>query len=400
MIGSPLAGRTRIRVALVATHPIQYQVPWFRALAVRPELELKVLFGLIPDAAQQGVGFGIGFQWDIPMQEGYQWDVLRNVARRPSLDAFAGCDTPGVFDSLRTWAPEAVILTGWHSKMLAQAWWAAVRLRIPRILRGESNALRRRPRWKRSLHAVGMRGFDEFLAIGTANHDFYRQAGVPADRIHDCPYFIDNQRFGADADALRGRRSELRGEWTIAPDATCFLFCGKLISKKRPLDLLHALKRARASGASVHLLIVGDGELMTEARAMAQAESLPVTFAGFLNQTEIVRAYVAADCLVLPSDAGETWGLVVNEAMACGLPAIVSDLVGCGPDLVSYGVTGETYPMGNVGELAQRLIAMVADPPRMRAMGARARARVHSLHSVEQAVDGTVAAIGAAAARR
>jgi glycosyltransferase involved in cell wall biosynthesis len=313
---------------------------------------------------------------------------------------FSGCDTPGVIDSLRTWAPDVVILTGWHSKMLVQAWWASRRLGIPRVLRGESNALRHRPRWKRSLHAAWLRGFDEFLAIGQANRDFYRQAKVPLNRIHDCPYFVDNNRFGTQADGLRGRRAELRAEWGIAQDATCFLFSGKMIPKKRPVELLHALQRACATGASVHLLIVGDGELMAEARAIVQAQNLPVTFAGFLNQTEIVRAYVAGDCLVLPSDTGETWGLVVNEAMACGLPAIVSDQVGCGPDLVTDGVTGALFPMGDVEALAQRLIEFSGDPSSLAAMGARARERVHSRYSVARAVDGTVQAIDSVVTRR
>jgi glycosyltransferase involved in cell wall biosynthesis len=124
-----------------------------------------------------------------------------------------------------------------------------------------------------------------------------------------------------------------------------------------------------------------------------------VTFAGFVNQTEIVRAYVAADCLVLPSDTGETWGLVVNEAMASGLPAIVSDEVGCGPDLVTEDVTGSIFPMGDVDALADRLTRFAGDPAGLRGMGARARERVSSQYSVERAVAGTLAAIDAIVAR-
>jgi glycosyltransferase involved in cell wall biosynthesis len=117
-----------------------------------------------------------------------------------------------------------------------------------------------------------------------------------------------------------------------------------------------------------------------------------VTFTGFLNQSEIARAYVAADLLVLPSDAGETWGLVVNEAMACGRPAIVSDLVGCGPDLVVEGETGWRFPCGNVEALAAALARAAADAPRLVAMGAAAQRRVLSAYSVERAVAGTLAA--------
>jgi glycosyltransferase involved in cell wall biosynthesis len=393
-------GPKRIRVALFATHPIQYHVPWFQKLSARPELEFKVFFGFEPDAVQQGVGFGVGFHWDIPLRDGYASEMLTNVSKGPSLGVFAGCDTPRVGESLRTWAPDAAILTGWHSKMLIQAWWAAVRLRVPRILRGESNAIRRREAWKRAGHRFWLHGFHEFLAIGKANHEFYRQAGIPDQRIHDCPYFVDNKRFSASAQALHERRGELRREWAIPADATCFLFSGKLIAKKRPLDLFAALHLAHPVVPSMHLLVAGTGELMAQARAIATAQRLPVTFAGFLNQTEIARAYVAADCLVLPSDTGETWGLVVNEAMACGLPAVVSDQVGCGPDLVIDGLTGAKFPMGDVQALANRMIECARDRPGLLSMGTKARHHVLSSYSVERAVDGTLAAIDAITARR
>ena len=390
----------RVRVALFATHPVQYHVPWFQKLAAQPGLDLKVFFGLEPDAVQQGTGFGVGFQWDIPLREGYASQVLHNVAKRPSLGVFGGCDTPDVGEALRAFAPDAAILTGWQSKMLVQAWWAAARQRVPRILRGESNAMRRRAAWKQAGHRIWLRGFDEFLAIGRSNREFYRRSGIPDDRVHPCPYFVDNARFAEGAKAWHGRRTELRGGWSIPDEATCFLFSGKLIPKKRPLDVVEALRRAHAAGPSMHLLVAGSGELTGALESAARQARLPVTFAGFLNQTEIARAYAAADCLVLPSDTGETWGLVVNEAMACGVPAIVSDEVGCGPDLVSDGLTGATFPRGDVESLARRMIELARDPARLRAMGAAARERVFSDYSVERAVDGTLAAIDAAVARR
>jgi glycosyltransferase involved in cell wall biosynthesis len=187
----------------------------------------------------------------------------------------------------------------------------------------------------------------------------------------------------------------LRRDWGIPADATCFLFSGKLIPKKHPLDVLHALGRAGQAGARAHVLVVGTGALLEPARALVERERLPVTFAGFLNQGEIVRAYVAADCLVLPSDTGETWGLVVNEAMACGLPAIVSDQVGCGPDLIFAGETGALFPMGDIAALANRLMQFAADPARLRVMGERGRQRVQADYSVERAVEGTLAAVRA-----
>ena len=121
---------------------------------------------------------------------------------------------------------------------------------------------------------------------------------------------------------------------------------------------------------------------------------LPVTFAGFLNQSEIVRAYTAADCLVLPSDGGETWGVVVNEAMWSGLPCIVSDRVGCGPDLVASRDTGALFPLHDEAAMAAAMVRFAGDPQQRRACGAKARALMQS-YSIAAAVEGTVRAVAA-----
>jgi glycosyltransferase involved in cell wall biosynthesis len=160
--------------------------------------------------------------------------------------------------------------------------------------------------------------------------------------------------------------------------------------------LLEAIHRARTVAANASLLVVGTGELLEQARRKVEAGMLPVTFTGFLNQTEITQAYCAADCLVLPSV--ETWGLVVNEAMVCGLPAIVSDRVGCGPDLVEHGKTGYIFPFGDVDALAEKLLLVARDKPALLRMSEFARERVQS-YSVEAAVKGTLEAIDAVTSR-
>jgi glycosyltransferase involved in cell wall biosynthesis len=208
-----------------------------------------------------------------------------------------------------------------------------------------------------------------------------------------CPYFVDNERFAADADRLCRERASLRDRWGIPPEAFCFLFAGKLIEKKRPLDILRALSSLKAKSPPVHLLVVGEGPLRAEAEQLARRERLPVTFAGFLNQTQIGQAYAAADVLVLPSDAGETWGLVVNEAMLFGRPAIVSDRVGCWPDLVLEGETGLRFSFGDEKKLAEAMTRFVDKPEEAHRMGARARDRVLRSYSVEAAVEGTLAAV-------
>ena len=167
------------------------------------------------------------------------------------------------------------------------------------------------------------------------------------------------------------------------------MYAGKLEQKKRITDLLEALGMLREENYAVHLLVAGDGELMQQARHKAQESGLPVTFCGFLNQTEISKAYVAADCLVLPSDFDETWGLVVNEAMACGVPAIVSDRVGCGPDLVIDGDTGYRFQFGNTKELAlaMRKFERLSTDERSE-FGRTAKELVHKEYSISAAVEG------------
>lgn len=384
------------RIAIVATHPVQYQVPWFRRLSAQPGIDLTVFFAQLPTATEQGVGFGVPFQWDVPLDTGYRWEVLDCKSGPHALDRFFGTRARNVRARLAQGNFDAVILTGWNSFVLVQVLWACERLSIPRIVRGESNAMRPRPRWVRWIHRRLLRRYDYLLAIGQSNREFYLNGGVGAERIFSCPYFIDNKRFVKQATALSGEREHIRREWGVPAGDVCLVYAGKLIEKKRIFDLLQALDVALRTTRRLHLLVVGSGELLDRARGFAEERALPVTFAGFLNQSEIARAYVAGDCLVLPSDYGETWGLVVNEAMACGRPALVSDRVGCGPDLIQEGVTGWTFPFGDVPALAQRLVQISEGAAELRGMGERARKRVLTYYSVENAVAGTLATVEAA----
>jgi glycosyltransferase involved in cell wall biosynthesis len=381
------------RVLVVASHPIQYQAPWFRALAQIPAIDFSVLFVQKPNSQEQGRGFGVAFEWDVPILDGYRWEAVDKLGGRGGLQGFFAARIENPAALLRRLDPDVVVLTGWHVWSLVQMLIAARRLNIPVIMRGESNALRRRRWLVRGLHKLLLGRCAAYLPIGSASRDFYRSYGIDETRLFDTPYFVDNARFALSASQASASRAALRSRWSIAADAVCFCYAGKLEPKKRILDLLEALRLATLKVAKLHLLVVGSGELMPAARAFVEQHGLPVTFAGFLNQTEIPAAYVAADCLVLPSDYGETWGLVVNEAMACGRPAIVSDRVGCGPDLITEQVTGATFPFGDTAALAKQMVAFAADPQRLEEMGQAARNRVLHHYSVERSAGGVLQAI-------
>ena len=222
---------------------------------------------------------------------------------------------------------------------------------------------------------------DRFLYVGEANKQLYLQRGILPERLVSAPHCVDNGRFRREAEAFRHRRADLRAQWGIPDEAFCFLFAGKFISKKRPLDLVKAASRIGLSIAErgIHLLFVGSGILGDDLRASCRisfdaerlscstacndSTAVSASFAGFLNQSDIAKAYVVSDCLVLPSGADETWGLVVNEGMACGLPAIVSDVVGCAQDLILPHWPELCFPVGDVEALARSMAACIKVPP-------------------------------------
>jgi glycosyltransferase involved in cell wall biosynthesis len=391
-----------IRVGFLTTHPIQYQAPIFRLLADVPGIELTVLFGMLPDRRQQGVGFAVEFEWDVPLLDGYRFEVLDNVASSPGVTTFGGCDTPRITDVLRQLQLDVLIVNGWVVKSCLQGVRACRRLGIPCLVRGEANGLRARPWWKRAAHRQLLKAFSGFLCIGRANRAFYRSHGIGDEKLFWAPYCVDNERFrsaggdpppsGDSRPPLAEHRPSLRSRWGIPEGGPCFLFCGKFEAKKHPVELVRAFRNAWEKGMSANLLMVGDGELRRECESIAREFSLPVRFTGFLNQSEIVDAYSACDCVVLPSDHGETWGLVVNEAMACGRPALVSDQVGCAADLIVPGVTGEVFRFGDWQELSERLMAMAADPVLLGAMGEQAARHIDG-YSPAAAVAGIVEAV-------
>ncbi len=383
------------KLIAVETHPIQYKAPLFRLLAREPELDFEVLYAMIPDARQQGAGFGVAFDWDVPLLEGYRHTVLENVARNPAVDRFGGCDTPGIHGLLRQKKPDAVLVNGWVVKTCLQALWACRRLGIPCLVRGEANLLRPRAGWKHVLHRRLLRQYHAYLAMGSANRAFYRHHQCPANRIFHAPYVVDNDWFANAAAAHARNRDALRAAFGIPTDAVAFLFCGKLESKKRPMDVLRALASLSAvqpSRVSAFLLVVGDGACLPACKAFATAHALPVTFAGFLNQSRLPEAYVAADVLVLPSNAGETWGLVVNEAMASGRPALVSRSVGCRQDLVIEGGTGFSFEVGDIATLTALMRGYLSDPGLAQRQGLRAAEHIQRF-SLERLVAGVTQAV-------
>jgi glycosyltransferase involved in cell wall biosynthesis len=341
-----------LRIGVLASHPIQYQAPIFRELARR--CDLTVYFAQEqPPQAQASAGFGVAFDWDVDLLSGYAHEFLRNVAREPDTGRFRGCDTPAIRDRVVKGRFDAFVVLGWHLKCFWQAVSACRSAGVPVMCRGDSQLGTPRGaalRWaKAMLYPPLLRRFDAHLYVGARNREYLMHYGVPAGRLFFSPHCVDVPRFAAAA--MHADAMALRESWG-APDAAGVLFAGKLVERKRPHDLIEALARLAGNGRHAMAVFAGDGPLRADLQSFARARGVKTLFLGFCNQSQLPAVYAAADLLVLPSAAQETWGLVVNEAMASGTPCVVSHACGCAPDMVEDRGTGIVYPCGDIGALA------------------------------------------------
>lgn len=346
------------RLAVVVSHPIQYYAPLFRELAQR--LDLHVFFGQrVTPAQQAAAGFDAEFDWDVDLTSGFASSFLTNIARHPGPGHFFGCDTPEVGARLAEGRFDGVLVFGWYLKALVQATWAAKRLGLPVLVRGDSQlgAGGAKAMAKAIAYPALLRTFDAALYTGQRSREHFEHYRYPAERLFFSPHAIDARWFAERATAEAG--VALRARLGITPGDKVVLFAGKLLPFKRPLDIIEAC----AGMEAVQVMIAGSGELEPTLRARAADLAVPIHTLGFLNQSEMPAAYAASDILVLPSTGRETWGLVANEALACGKPIVVSDAAGCAPDLAADGAAGCLFRMGDIAALRNNIDRILVDPP-------------------------------------
>jgi glycosyltransferase involved in cell wall biosynthesis len=328
-------------MGVLAYGPIQYHTPLYQRLAARGNVELDVLF--LSDAGFRPAvdpGFGVPVAWDIDLLSGYAHRFLATAGKPASRVQRAR--------TLMRWVPahDVVVVNGYYSAWMLAAMAICRSLGVPYLLRASAHPDGRAGGIRRCLRQGGTRAVVAAsaggLSMGMLNEEFYRLRH--ARRVIFAPNSVDNERF---ADPPPVPRSALLARWGLADRGPLVIFCGKLCARKRPLDLAAAV---RLLPHEVTTLFVGDGAMADHVRASLSPGRGAVT--GFVNQAELPAYYHAADILVLPSQA-ETWGLVINEAMAAGTLPVVSDQVGAVPDLVD-GI-GETYRCGDVTGLAAAL---------------------------------------------
>ncbi len=343
------------KLAIVSTHPIQYNAPLFRLLQQRGRIAVHVFYtwGDSMLTEKYDPGFGKNNQWDIPLLDGYDYEFLENTATDKGTHHFNGIDNPGIIPALTAYDPDAILVYGWsfksHLRVLRH-----FHGKKPVLFRGDSTLLDHKQFSVRSLlRRMALfwiyRHIDKALYVGYNNREYFSWAGLSKDQLIYAPHAIENQRFYP-SETLKEEADRLRGRLGIPADAFVFLFAGKLESKKDPLLLVDAFVHSGLQ-ASAHLVIVGDGELSGQLKERTK-NFATIHFLEFQNQSKILAVYVMCDVFVLPSQGPEeTWGLVINESMAAGRPVVASDKCGGAVDLIRNDENGYIFRAGNMTSL-------------------------------------------------
>lgn len=353
------------RLAIVVTHPIQYYVPVFRRLAKQCTLKVYYTWGEGGFSEKYDPDFKRIVNWDLPLLDGYEYEFLKNTSKNPGSHYGKGIINPNIVQKIASFKPDAILIYGYiydsHFKVMRQ-----FKGKIPVWFRGDSNLLDKSSFLKKQLKFVYLKWvykyIDKAFYVGQNNKDYFSQYGIKQKNLVLAPHAVDNERFGT---VRQAETTQLRDSLGVKKDEILILFAGKLEPKKNPTLLLNAFLQVtdnlhQNSGeledCKIHLLIVGNGILEENLKAESINYSNNIHFIDFQNQTQMPVFYQACDVFCLPSSGpGETWGLAVNEAMACGKAIIVSDKVGCAVDLVKHGINGYIFKSNDLFDLKQKL---------------------------------------------
>jgi glycosyltransferase involved in cell wall biosynthesis len=390
------APRAKPRVAVVATHPIQHFVPFYRALSLQPDLDLVVFFGSRIGLDEYfDAEMNASFKWEMDMTSGYHHVFLSNAGRIKSTSFFQ-MNNASVVRALKAFSPDLIIVYGYSNVMTLWAIAASIVRKTPILMISDSELLRGRAaalgRLKSLLLPELVKRVAAILTVGDNNEAYWASFGAPASKMFRSPFTIDEAAYRAVRDQRAARRVAWRRSAGIGPDEVLFLAVGKLSERKRPADIVAALRLARSS-SPMRLVFAGDGDQRVALEREAAKANLPVTFLGFVNVDRLPDVYAAADVLVHAS-ASDPHPLVFSESACIGLPIIASDRIGAiGPtDIARTGENTLVYPFGDVEALSEAMSQLATNPRRRAEMG-QASMRIFESQDLAASIEGLRAAI-------
>jgi glycosyltransferase involved in cell wall biosynthesis len=394
------AARSPTRLAILVSHPIQHFVHFYRALAAREEIVLKVFFcSRIGLESYFDREMNCEIAWNMDLTSGFDHVFLPDGDKIKETSPLK-VNNPSIWSALAEFQPDVVLTYGYnHLTTLRAVAWCRFH-RIPVMMTGDSELLHERASWKTLLKAVGLplllRQFTCFLTTGDNNEDYYLHYGVAHDRFFRVPFSIDESNYRAARRDRHQLRRAFRATHGIDENAFVTLAVGKLSQRKRPRDLLQALEticNARKSRTPIHAVYAGNGALLDGLSVEAKDKKLPITFLGFVNVHELPAAHCAADVLVHASDL-DPHPLVCSESACIGLPMIMSDRVGAigSTDVARSGENTIVYPCGSVEVLADAITSLAGNPETASAME-KASQRIFDELDVRKSVQGLLAAL-------
>jgi glycosyltransferase involved in cell wall biosynthesis len=386
-----------LRVAVLSELPTSYRWPLFQRVAQAPGLDVTVFY-YARNESDRGWTVPVDGDGGSPRVEFLPGRAFHVAGRRSLFFHW----NPSIVRRLRRDAFDVAVIPGWSMPTSVAAELACRARRIPYVVFSETHDRSPRPAWLRAVKRVALRplvaGASAWLATGTLSEQFFVRHGARRDRIFRFANTPDVEALARDVDAARRRRAEVRAALGVPVDAPMALFVARLIGAKDPATLLEAQALLESSGRAPWLVLVGDGPEAKTLRELHDARRLcRVRFAGGRSPREMAEVYAAADLFVLPS-LHEPWGVVVNEAMAAGLPLVLSDRVGAAPDLLVDGANGRLVPAGDATRLAAAMDEIANDADLRARMGAESR-RIIASWGHEPSVRGFVAAVRTAAGR-
>jgi glycosyltransferase involved in cell wall biosynthesis len=374
-----------VKLALITEIISPYRIPVFNALARQPGIELHVIFLSETDHTQRHwliYKDEIEFSYEVLpawRRRWGSWHILLNRGMWPALDNFR---------------PNSILCGGYNYPAFWQAliWAKFHRAHFTAWIESTTRDQRNPSLPAAFIKRWFIRNCNSFAVPGKSSFEYVRSMGVPAERIHTAPNAVDNQRFATLARAAKERAAQHRAELGLPP--RYFVCAGRVTREKGAFHLLEAYTRLEPKlRAQVGLVFVGEETAKDE--LMKNAENFypgKVVFPGFAQRDQLASFYALAEALVFPT-LSDTWGLVVNEAMACGLPIIASDVAGCVADLVQEGQNGYVIPSANVDKLAEAMTAFARDPQLAARMGQHS-ARLIQAFSPECCAAGLATAVG------
>ena len=357
---------------IVETHPVQYRTPVYARLQELCPGSVHVVF-----ASNYSVrgghdpGFAQAVTWDTDLLAGYPFTVLRSDLTQAPSD-WNALDGRGLRELIHRLRPDAILLNSLNYRFDAVAYAAAWLQGIPVWMRCETQDHAFPRSWLKSLlrsayYRLLYAGVSRAFPIGRLNREHWLRHGLRPRQLREARYCTPDRCAPLSLQERDRRRQTLRHQLGLHADQLLVAFFGKLIPKKDPELLLKAVQYLDPTVTqNFSLLFVGSGELKenlcTQAVHLQVQLGTKVHFAGFVNQSALLDWYLAADVVVLPSrHGGETWGLVVNEALQAGCAVVVSEAVGCAADFGCWE-RFRTIPVGSAQHLAEALTELATYP--------------------------------------